>query len=61
MLLDFASSALATLMVILDPVGLGPIFLSMTRGMTAVQRRGVAIRACLFGGGTLLGSGWLGA
>jgi multiple antibiotic resistance protein len=64
MLLDFASSAIATLLVTLDPVGLAPIFLSVTRGMSAAQRRGVAIRACLlafgilaffgFGGETLL-------
>jgi multiple antibiotic resistance protein len=53
MLLDFASSALATLMVTLDPVGLAPIFLSVTRGMSAVQRRGVAIRACLLAFGIL--------
>jgi len=53
MVLDFAASALATLMVTLDPVGLAPIFLSVTRGMSAAQRRGVAIRASLLAFGIL--------
>jgi multiple antibiotic resistance protein len=45
--MDFAASALVTLLVTLDPPGLAPIFLSLTRGMTAAQRRQVAWRACL--------------
>jgi multiple antibiotic resistance protein len=44
---EFASSALVTLLVTLDPPGLAPIFLSVTRGMSAVQRRQVAWRACI--------------
>jgi multiple antibiotic resistance protein len=42
---EFASSALVTLLVTLDPPGLAPIFLSVTRGMSPVQRRQVAWRA----------------
>lgn len=62
---DFLVSALVTLLVTLDPPGLAPIYLSVTRGMTAAQRRDVALRACLiafgimaffgFGGDALLG------
>ena len=47
MLLDFTTSALVTLLVTLDPPGLAPIFLSLTRGMSPSERRQVAIRACM--------------
>lgn len=61
-------SALVTLLVTVDPVGLAPIFLSLTQGMTPPQRRGVDLRAaaisllvlcffCLVGERLL---GWLG-
>ncbi len=45
--LDFLTSALVTLLVTLDPPGLAPIFLSVTRGMSAGERRQVAVRACI--------------
>ena len=44
---DFFSSTLATLLVTLDPPGLAPIFISLTMGMVAAERRQVAIRASL--------------
>ncbi len=44
---EFIISALVTLLVTLDPPGLAPIFLSVTRGMSAIQRRQVAWRACV--------------
>jgi multiple antibiotic resistance protein len=44
---EFIMSALVTLLVTLDPPGLAPIFLSVTRGMSAAQRRQVAWRASL--------------
>ncbi|MBV9591803.1 MAG: MarC family protein [Hyphomicrobiales bacterium] len=46
MIRDFASSALATLLVTLDPPGLAPIFLALTQGMEDQERRQVALRAC---------------
>ena len=45
--LDCLTSALVTLLVTLDPPGLAPIFLSLTRGMNGKERREVAIRACI--------------
>jgi multiple antibiotic resistance protein len=45
MLFDYAASALTTLLVTLDPPGLAPVFLSVTRGMSQAQRRIVAMRA----------------
>ncbi|MXQ14681.1 MarC family protein [Microvirga makkahensis] len=47
MLLDYISAALVTLLVTLDPVALAPIFMSLTRGMTAEERRRVSTRASL--------------
>ncbi|ANP38664.1 MarC family transcriptional regulator [Phaeobacter gallaeciensis] len=43
----FMITSFVTLFVIIDPIGLTPIFLALTQGMTASERRGVAIRASL--------------
>ncbi len=53
MLLDYISAALVTLLVTLDPVALAPIFVSLTRGMNAAERRRVSVRACLIAFGIL--------
>ncbi len=47
MLADYFSSTLVTLLVTLDPPGLAPIFLTVTRGMNPDERRQVALRACI--------------
>ncbi len=47
MFVEFATSALVTMLVTLDPPGLAPIFLSLTRGMSDAERRQVAIRASI--------------
>ena len=54
-----------TMFVVIDPIGIAPLFLALTQGMTPVQRRGVAIRSTFtagillalfaFGGEALLG------
>jgi len=46
---DIASlvTAFTTFFVILDPPGLVPLFIALTRGMTPARRRAIAIRACL--------------
>jgi multiple antibiotic resistance protein len=56
MSLEFAISALVTLLVVVDPVGLVPAFISMTEGLPASARRQVAIRACVIAFCILLGS-----
>ncbi|EYD73714.1 MarC family protein [Limimaricola hongkongensis] len=38
-------TAFTTLFVIVDPIGLAPLYVAMTAGMTPAQRRGVAFRA----------------
>lgn len=60
MLLEFAISALVTLLVVVDPVGLVPAFIAMTEGLPASARRQVAVRACVIAFGILLGSALIG-
>jgi len=45
--------AFVTLFVIIDPIGLAPLFVALTQGMTLAERRKVAIRACLVAVGIL--------
>jgi multiple antibiotic resistance protein len=45
--------AFVTLFVIIDPIGLAPLFVALTQGMTARQRRKVAVRACVVALGLL--------
>ena len=47
--LELATTAFVTLFVIIDPIGLTPLFVSLTSGMTTRQRRGVALRALITG------------
>jgi multiple antibiotic resistance protein len=45
--IELFGSALVTFLVIIDPPGCAPIFASLTRGASAVDRRSMAIRSCL--------------
>ncbi len=47
MTLEFLTGALVTMLVIVEPIALVPIFLAVTQGFSAAQRRQVAWRACL--------------
>jgi multiple antibiotic resistance protein len=61
--LDYLISALVTLAVVVDPVGLAPGFLAVTRGPQAASRTRTAFKACLIASailaGTALGGDWL--
>jgi len=57
---EFVVSALVTLMVVVDPVGLVPTFVAMTEGLPHSARRQVAIRACLIATAILAGSALIG-
>ena len=57
---DQMFNALVTLMVTIDPPGLAPLFLVLTRGMDRSQRRQVAIRASIISFGVLSLFGILG-
>lgn len=52
---DLLINAIVTLLVTIDPPGLAPLFLAVTRGMDKAQRRSVAMRATLIGFGLLVG------
>src|SRR5947208_291592 len=54
--LDFLISALVTLLVVVDPIGLTPAFIGITAGLPPPARRSVAIRACLIAFGILTGA-----
>lgn len=56
MTLDQLTTSFTTLFVILDPPGLGPIFIGLTQGMTTAERRSVAVRASLIAFGILAGA-----
>lgn len=45
----FMVTALVTMLVVIDPIGIAPLFLALTQGMTPAARRHVAIRATLTG------------
>jgi multiple antibiotic resistance protein len=43
----FLITAFATLFVVIDPPGLVPMFIALTQGMGAEQRRTIALRGCI--------------
>lgn len=46
-MLDLYITTFATLFVIIDPIGVLPLFVALTQGMTGKERLGVSIRALL--------------
>jgi len=54
-------SAFVTLFVVIDPPGCAPVYAGLTAGATGLQRRTMAIRACLIAGAILLGFAVVGA
>jgi multiple antibiotic resistance protein len=57
---DFLVSALVTLFVVVDPIGLVPTFLGITHGMPAAARLSVALRASFIAALILAGSALIG-
>ena len=56
----FLIPAFVTLFVVIDPIGLTPIFIALTAGMTAARRRAIAIRATVIAAGLLFLFAFLG-
>jgi len=50
----FLITSFVTLFVIIDPIGLTPLFVALTQGMPAAARRAIAFRATLVAAGILL-------
>jgi multiple antibiotic resistance protein len=57
---DYLVSALVTLFVVVDPVGLAPTFLAVTHGLPKKARLRIAIRACIIAGMVLAGTALVG-
>ena len=53
-MLELAFNAFVTLLVVVDPLGLAPIFAALTRGYPEKRKRETAIRGTLLGTGILL-------
>jgi multiple antibiotic resistance protein len=58
--LEYLISAVVTLVVVVDPLGLAPTFLAVTRGLPATARRHVAVRAAIIAGAILTGTALIG-
>ena len=50
----FLITAFVTMFVVIDPVGLAPLFVALTQGMTDRARRAIALRACGIAMGLLI-------
>jgi multiple antibiotic resistance protein len=59
-MLDFLVSALVTLLVVVDPLGLAPTYIAITADLPRLARRTVALRACLIAFGILAGTALIG-
>jgi multiple antibiotic resistance protein len=59
--IDFPISAFVTLVVVVDPVGLAPIFLALTHRFSATSKRQVALRASVIAGAVLIAFALAGA
>lgn len=44
---SFLITAFVTLFVIIDPIGMTPLFVALTQGMNSTKRRAIAVRACI--------------
>jgi multiple antibiotic resistance protein len=58
--LEFLISALVTLLVVVDPIGLVPSYLAVTHGLPKRARRSVALRAAVIAAAILVGSTLIG-
>jgi MarC family membrane protein len=58
--IDYLVSALVTLAVVVDPVGLVPTFLAVTHGLPQQARRQIAVRASIIAAVILAGTALLG-
>jgi multiple antibiotic resistance protein len=52
-MLNDAITAFVTLFVVIDPIGLGPLFIALTQGATATERRRIGITAVAVAAGIL--------
>lgn len=60
MVLNYAVSALLTLFVVVDPIGLAPTFVAVTESLPRRARANVAMRASIIAGSILIGAALIG-
>jgi multiple antibiotic resistance protein len=60
MSVEFLVSALVTMVVVVDPIGLVPTFIAITAGLPEPSRRAVALRASLIAAAILCGAALIG-
>lgn len=60
MSLELFATTFVTLFVVIDPIGLAPIFVALTQGMSAEQRNRVALRSVMLSAGLLALFGFFG-
>jgi len=60
MLFNYAVSALLTLFLVVDPIGLAPTFIAVTHGLPRRARNSVAVRASCIAGAILIGAALIG-
>ncbi len=53
-MVEFAIQAFISLFVVVDPIGIVPIFIALTGGFTSEERMQIALRACLIAFAVLL-------
>jgi multiple antibiotic resistance protein len=58
--IEFLISALVTMVVVVDPLGLVPTFIAITHGLPSRSRRAAALRACLIAAVILAGAALIG-
>jgi multiple antibiotic resistance protein len=49
-MIELLSSAIFVFFVVMDPVGVLPVFIGLTQGFNSTQRRYIAIKACIVAG-----------
>ncbi|HTV35372.1 MAG TPA: MarC family protein [Xanthobacteraceae bacterium] len=59
-MLEFLISALVTLLVVVDPLGLAPTFIAITEGLSESLRHQVALRAAIIAAAILVGTALIG-
>lgn len=59
-MIEIFLTAFATLFVMIDPIGVAPLFATLTQGTSLRQRMTIALRGVLIGGGLLLLFGLVG-
>lgn len=58
--LSLLSASLVTFFVVIDPIGVAPIFASLTEGASAAHKRLMAIKSVLIATAVLFGFAWFG-